>query len=162
MKIIGIDPGYAIVGWGIMEYNGTRFKTLDYGAITTSADTAFPQRLGTIYNELNRILTIYKPENMAIEKIFFSSNQKTGIDVAQARGVILLCAEHHKIDVKQYTPIQVKQGVTGYGRAEKIQVMDMTKRLLRLNKLPKPDDTADALAIAIAHAHSNSSKLMVK
>lgn len=159
MKIIGIDPGYAIVGWGIVEYRCSRFVTLDYGAITTPARTEFPERLAMIYQEAQAILNTYQPQHMAIEKLFFANNKTTAIDVAQARGVLLLCAQLNRIAVSQYTPIQVKQSVTGYGRANKQQVMEMTKRLLRLKQLPSLDDTADALALAIAHAHSCSSKL---
>lgn len=159
MKIIGIDPGYAIVGWGVIDYSNTRFVIINYGAITTPSDIDFSSRICMIYDQLSEILNTYKPNEMAIEKLFFSSNKKTGIDVAQARGVILLSAKHKGLSVSEYTPIQVKQGVVGYGRAEKKQVMAMTKRLLNLNKMPKLDDTADALAIAIAHAHSYSSRL---
>ena len=159
MTIIGIDPGYAIVGWGVVEYMDARFKTIDYGAITTPAGADFPSRLQMIYEKLFEILKICRPSEMAIEKLFFSSNKTTGIDVAQARGVILLCAKQNNLNVFEYTPIQVKQSVVGYGRAEKKQVMEMTKRLLKLKQIPQPDDTADALAIAVAHAHSFSSPL---
>lgn len=160
MKIIGIDPGYAIVGWGIVDYNNTRFVTINHGAILTPSNIDFSSRICMIYEQLGNILNAYKPDEMAIEKLFFASNKKTGIDVAQARGVILLSAKHNGLNVSEYTPIQVKQGVVGYGRAEKKQVMSMTKRLLNLDKMPKLDDTADALAIAIAHAHSYSSRLL--
>lgn len=160
LKIIGIDPGYAIVGWGVINYDSMRFVTMSYGAITTPSNIDFLSRISMIYEQLDDILNTYKPDEMAIEKLFFASNKKTGIDVAQARGVILLSAKCHGLSVSEYTPIQVKQGVVGYGRAEKRQVMNMTKRLLNLNKMPKLDDTADALAIAIAHAHSYSSRLL--
>ncbi len=160
MTIIGIDPGYAIVGWGVIEYIDSRFKTLDYGSITTPARANFPSRLQMIYEKLFKILKVYRPSEMAIEKLFFSQNKTTGIDVAQARGVVLLSARQNNLNVFEYTPIQVKQSVVGYGRAEKKQVMEMTKRLLKLKEIPKPDDTADALAIAIAHAHSCSSRLI--
>lgn len=153
MKILGIDPGYAIVGYGVIEYKNTSFTTLDYGAITTHKDTQFSKRLLKIYNEYMEILKLHKPQAVAVEKLFFTSNQKTAIDVAQARGLILLGAEQLNIPCFEYTPLQVKQAVVGYGRAQKAQVMDMTKRLLKLKKVPKPDDTADALAIAICHAH---------
>ena len=154
MKIIGIDPGYAIVGYGVIEYRSNRFTTLDYGAITTPAGTPFEQRLLTIYEDLTQILTIHRPDAMSVEKLFFNSNQKTVIDVAQARGAIVLAATKMGVPVYEYTPLQVKQSVVGYGRAIKAQVMDMTKRLLNLKEIPKPDDTADALAIAICHAHA--------
>ena len=159
MKIIGIDPGYAIVGWGVLEYSGSSFSVLNYGAITTAKDIKFSKRLESIYNELSLILNYNKPDFMSIEQLFFSSNKKTAIDVAQARGVILLCAQIFKIPVFEYAPVQVKQAVTGYGRATKKQVMDMVKFILNLKRLPKPDDTADALALAISHAHCGLSKL---
>lgn len=154
MIIIGIDPGYAIVGWGVIDHTGNRFVTIDYGAVTTPAGMSFPERLKRISDETELIIKKYKPEAMAIEKLFFTTNQKTAIDVAQARGVILLSAVRHNVDIYEYTPLQVKQAVVGYGKAIKSQVMDMTKRILNLNEVPKPDDTADALAIAICHAHA--------
>lgn len=154
MKIIGIDPGYAIVGYGVVEYEASRFVTLDYGAITTEAGEPFPLRLRQIYDELDLLLTRHKPDVMSVEKLFFTNNQKTAIDVAQARGVIMLCGEQHGVEYKEYTPLQVKQSVVGYGQAIKAQVMEMTRRLLCLEEVPKPDDTADALALAICHAHS--------
>lgn len=159
MRILGVDPGYAIVGLGVVEYNGTSFKTLDYGAITTAADTKFSLRLKEIFNKLTYVINLYKPDNMAIEKLYFADNKKTAINVSQARGVILLAAELAEIPIFEYTPIQIKQSVTGYGRADKLQIMDMTKRILKLDKMPKFDDTADALAVAIAHSHANSSKI---
>lgn len=155
MKILGIDPGYAIVGYGVVEYKNSSFTTLGYGAITTQSDERFGARLLTIYNDYIELLARYSPDAVAVEKLFFLTNKTTGIDVAQARGLILLGAEQNGIPCFEYTPLQVKQGVVGYGKAEKIQVMDMTKRILKLNKMPKLDDTADALAIAICHAHSS-------
>lgn len=159
MKILGIDPGYAIVGYGVIEYRNMGFTTLDYGAILTAAGTPFNQRLIQIYDDLSQVLARHEPEAMAVEKLFFTSNQKTAIDVAQARGVILLAASQAGVPVYEYTPLQVKQSVVGYGRAVKSQVMDMTKRLLKLREVPKPDDTADALAIAICHAHCAPSRI---
>ena len=159
MKIIGIDPGYAIVGWGVIQYSGSDFLVLDYGAINTLPEMKFSKRLDVIYKELYNILTIYEPECMSVEKLFFSVNKKTAIDVAQARGVILLCAQNFNVNVFEYAPVQVKQAVSGYGRATKSQVMHMVKMLLKLKSVPKPDDTADALALAVAHAHSSCSKL---
>lgn len=159
MVIIGIDPGYAIVGYGVLDYTKNRFTTYAYGAVTTPAGTAFPQRLQTIYDEITRLLIKYKPQAMAIEKLFFTSNQKTVIDVAQARGVLLLAAQKCGVAVYEYTPLQVKQSVVGYGRAVKTQVQEMTKNLLKLEAIPKPDDTADALAMAICHAHCAGSAL---
>lgn len=162
MKIIGIDPGYAIVGYGVVEHQSNRFTTLDYGAITTTADMPFEQRLLAIYEELDALLERHKPDAMSVEKLFFTSNQKTAIAVAEARGVILLAATRRGVPIYEYTPLQVKQAVVGYGRAIKSQVMEMTKRLLNLKEVPKPDDTADALAIAICHAHVGPSLLNEK
>ena len=159
MVILGIDPGYAIVGWGVIEYEHSRFRVLGYGEITTNADTPFPQRLESIYNDMCYVFEKYKPSVMSMEKLFYNSNQKTVIDVAQARGVITLCAQMHNKEIFEYTPLQVKQSVTGYGRAEKKQVMEMTRSILSLESVPKPDDTADALALAICHAHCNASSL---
>lgn len=159
MRIIGIDPGYAIVGFGILEYEKTRFRTLEYGAITTPADMDFYTRLSEIYNDLCYILDRYTPQFLSIERLYFTTNQKTAIDVAQARGTVLLAAKQRKIEIFEYTPLQVKQSVTGYGKAVKKQVQEMTTRILHLDEIPKPDDTADALAIAICHAHSYNSQL---
>ncbi|MBO4339232.1 MAG: crossover junction endodeoxyribonuclease RuvC [Clostridiales bacterium] len=155
--ILGIDPGYAIVGYGIINYEKNRFSVIDYGAVTTEAKTPFNKRLAIIYNSLNELIIKYKPEAMAIEKLFYNTNAKTVIDVAQARGVIMLAAENNGIQAFEYTPLQVKQSVVGYGRAEKKQVQEMTRVILNLEKIPKPDDTADALAMAICHAHSSGS-----
>ena len=149
MRIIGIDPGYAIVGFGVLDYRGVEFTTLEYGAILTEAHTDFPQRLG----DMCFILERFKPDALAIEQLFFYSNKTTGIDVAQARGVILLAAVQHGVPIAEYTPSQVKQAVVGYGKAEKRQVMEMTRRILHLEQIPKPDDAADALALAICHGH---------
>lgn len=157
MTILGIDPGYAIVGYGVVNYRNSRFSVVEYGAVTTEAGTLFTDRLMSIYSELCVIIGRVKPDAMAIEKLFFNTNTTTAIDVAQARGVILLAAKEHNVPVYEYTPLQVKSAVTGYGRAEKHQVMDMIKSLLRLERIPKPDDTADALAIAVCHAHSAGS-----
>ncbi len=154
MIILGIDPGYAIVGWGILDYQGNRFKVLDYGAITTEATEEMYHRFLSIHRQLNRIIEEYRPDAMAIEELFFNSNRTTAINVAQARGVLLLSALNHDVPIFEYTPLQVKQAVAGYGRAEKQQVQQMTKMLLNLESVPKLDDTADALAIAICHAHS--------
>ncbi len=155
--ILGIDPGYAIVGYGLINYEKNRFSVIDYGAITTEAKTPFNQRLQIIFNSLTDIIEKYKPEAMAIEKLFYNTNAKTVIDVAQARGVIMLAAQLKGITAFEYTPLQVKQSVVGYGRAEKKQVQEMTRVILNLEKIPKPDDTADALAMAICHAHSSGS-----
>lgn len=157
MIIIGIDPGYAIIGYGIIEYENNHFKVLDYGAVTTPSGMDFNRRLEIIFDELDVIMRKFKPDVMAIEKLFYNTNQKTVIDVAQARGVIALCAKKNGLEIAEYTPLQVKQSVVGYGRAEKKQVQEMMRIMLKLEKIPKPDDTADALAMAICHAHSSSS-----
>ena len=154
MIILGIDPGFAIVGYGAVEYKGNKFKTVEYGAVTTPAKTEMFSRFKAIYDEVCEIIERVKPDVMAIEELFFNSNQKTAINVAQARGIIILAAMNSGIDVFEYTPLQVKQAVVGYGRAQKAQVQQMVKVLLNLEAVPKPDDTADALAIAICHAHS--------
>ena len=153
MRILGIDPGYAIVGFGVTDYNGSKFMPIEYGAILTEAHTDFPQRLKAIAEDMDFICERFKPDCMSIEKLFFTNNQKTGIDVAQARGVIVLSAVRHDIPIYEYTPLQVKQAVVGYGKAKKNQVMDMTRRILKLEQIPKPDDAADALALAICHGH---------
>ena len=159
MRVIGIDPGYAIVGCGILEYNGSVFRTLEYGAITTPAGMEFTARLQTIHDQTTELLTTFHPEAMAVEKLYFNTNTTTAIDVAQARGVILLAAKQQGIPVYEYTPSQVKQAVVGYGKAEKRQVIEMTQKLLSLKTTPKPDDVADALAIAVCHAHTGPSPL---
>lgn len=159
MVILGIDPGYAIVGYGILRYDKNRFTILDYGAVTTPAGMDFPQRLLEIYQDLSFLFQKYQPEVMSIEKLFFNTNKKTAVDVAQARGVILLAAKNNGADVCEYTPLQVKQSVVGYGRAEKKQVQEMTRQILGLSAVPKPDDTADALALALCHAHSSNSAI---
>lgn len=155
MIIIGIDPGYAIVGIGVVEYKGNKFRTLEYNAITTPAGMPTVERLKKIYQEMTMYIEKYNPDAVAIEELFFNSNQKTAINVAQARGVLLVAVANKNIPICEYTPLQVKQSVTGYGRADKQQIQQMVKMMLGLNAIPKPDDAADALAIAICHAHSN-------
>ncbi len=162
MVILGIDPGYAIVGWGAVRYERGRFTPLRFGAVTTPAGMAFSRRLEVIYEELSTMLASFKPDALAVEKLYFKNNQKTAIDVAEARGVILLAAQKAGIPIYEYTPLQVKSAVTGYGKAEKPQVMEMTRRLLRLAEVPRPDDTADALAIAICHGQSAGTALKQK
>ncbi|MBQ7638364.1 MAG: crossover junction endodeoxyribonuclease RuvC [Clostridia bacterium] len=157
MVILGIDPGYAIVGYGIIDYENSRYRVLDFGAVTTPAGMDFPRRLGCIYEDLRYLFDKYKPGAMSVEKLFFNTNKKTAVDVAQARGVILLAAQNSGAKIFEYTPLQVKQSVVGYGRAEKKQVQEMTRQLLGLSAVPKPDDTADALALALCHAHSSGS-----
>ena len=157
MIVLGIDPGYAIVGVGVVEYKNSHFSLVNYGAITTDAGVPFNRRLEIIYDELTEIIEKYKPDAMSVEKLFYNSNAKTVIDVSQARGVIMLAAQKTNTPVFEYTPLQVKQSVVGYGRADKKQVQEMTKRILNLEKVPKPDDTADAIAMAICHAHTSAS-----
>ena len=159
MRILGIDPGYAIVGCGVVECISAKFTLVDYGAITTPAGMPMEDRLGTIYDQLSFAIEKYRTAAMAIEQLYFTSNQKTVIAVAQARGVLLLCAKKHDLPIFEYTPLQVKQAVVGYGRAEKAQVMEMTRRILHLDHIPRPDDAADALAIAICHGHTAGSQL---
>ena len=160
--IMGIDPGIAIVGFGVIEYKGNNFKVIDYGAVTTEPEVTFPNRLKQIYDTLVELFGVYKPDALAIEELFFNKNVKTAINVGQARGVEILAAVNSGIEVFEYTPLQVKQGVVGYGRAEKRQVQEMIKIILNLKKIPKPDDVADALAVAVCHAHSGNFRSMFK
>lgn len=162
MIILGVDPGIATIGYGVIEYNGNKFKVIDYGAILTPAKTSLEYRLSLIYSDIIKIIDKYKPECMVVEELFFNTNVKTAIAVGHGRGVILLAGQQKGVKVFEYTPLQVKQAVVGYGRAEKKQVMQMTKILLGLESVPKPDDTADALAIAICHAHSSHSVINYK
>ncbi len=159
MRILGIDPGLAIVGWGIVDYEKSKFHTVAYGAIRTPAGVCTEDRLSLIYDGIQALIEQYRPDAMAIEELFFNTNITTGIRVAEARGVLLLAARQAGVAIQEYTPLQVKQAVVGYGRAEKKQVMSMVTMLLGLKETPKPDDTADALAIAICHAHSGGSRL---
>lgn len=159
MRILGIDPGYGITGFGLIDAQRGANQLLRCGAITTPAGMDFPIRLQMIYNDMTELLTLSKPDAVAIEELFFGQNVTTGIGVAQSRGVILLAIQQAGIPIYQYKPSQVKQSVVGYGNATKHQVMDMTKRLLHLEKLPKPDDAADAIAIALCHARSSTSLL---
>ena len=159
MLILGIDPGYAIIGWGIIRFERGKYIPVDFGAITTEAGTPFNRRLELIYDQLNELLDTHHPDVVAVEKLYFQTNAKTAIDVAQARGVTMLALQKHGVPVYEYTPLQVKSAVTGFGQAQKPQVMEMTKRLLRLKAVPKPDDTADALAIAICHAQYGGTTL---
>ncbi|MBQ3482590.1 MAG: crossover junction endodeoxyribonuclease RuvC [Clostridia bacterium] len=159
MIILGIDPGLAIVGWGVVECSRGRFRTLGYGAIRTPAGTRTEERLLLIYKELSAIIAHFHPDEMAVEELFFTNNITTGIRVAEARGIVLLCGEQNKLPIAEYTPPQVKQAVVGYGKAEKKQVITMVTSILRLAEPPKPDDTADALAIAICHGHCGGSRL---
>lgn len=160
MRILGIDPGLAIVGWGVVQrINGMTFAPVAYGSINTPAHTEVGDRLAAIYRNMNLLIEKYRPDEMSVEELFFTNNRTTGIAVAEARGVILLAAAEHRIPVAEYTPMQVKQAVVGYGRAEKHQVIEMVTQLLRLPAPPKPDDTADALALALCHGQSSQSLL---
>lgn len=154
MRIIGIDPGIAILGYGVVDYANNKFKVLDYGAITTTPKFKLPERIEIIYDGLEVLFEKYKPDAVAYEELFFNSNAKTALIVGQARGAAVLCAQKKKLNIYEYTPLQVKQAVVGYGRADKKQVQTMVKMLLNLKEVPKPDDVADALAIAICHGHS--------
>lgn len=162
MVILGFDPGIATVGFGIISLENGRQRAINYGAITTPAKTPLSERLAMIYQDCNQLIDAFEPDAIAIEELFFNTNLKTGIAVAHGRGVLLLCGRQHNIPMYEYTPLQVKQSVVGYGRAEKKQVMDMVKRLLCLEKIPRPDDAADALALAICHARAVSSLLYDK
>ncbi|HHU33064.1 MAG: crossover junction endodeoxyribonuclease RuvC [Zhaonellaceae bacterium] len=154
MIILGIDPGTAITGYGIVEFIGNRFKVIDYGKILTSNDLPLATRLKKIYFKLEDLIEKYKPEHLVVEELFFNKNTRTALSVGHARGIILLAGAIHNMPTFEYTPLQVKQAVVGYGRAEKKQVQEMVRIILNLEKIPKPDDVADALAITICHAHS--------
>ena len=162
MRILGIDPGVAIVGFGLIESERGSVRMLQYGAVTTPAGLPLATRLVQIENDMTELIRQLKPDEIAIEELFFSKNITTGIAVAHGRGVILCTAERLGVPIFEYTPMLVKQAVAGYGLADKKQVMDMTKRLLKLKAVPKPDDAADALAIAICHARSATSLLRRK
>ena len=153
MTVFGIDPGYATVGYGVAEKSGTGYRYIAHGAVTTAAQTDFPERLLLVYDGISELLLEYKPDAVSIEKLFFNTNNKTAIDVAQARGVIMLAIRKLNLPVYEYTPLQVKTSITGYGRAVKTQVQEMTARLLKLKTVPRPDDAADALALAICHGN---------
>ena len=159
MRILGIDPGYGITGFGLIDAQRSQVKLLNCGAITTPPNTDFSWRLEVIYNDMVELLRVAQPDAVAIEELFFGQNVTTGINVAQSRGVILLAIRQAGIPYFEYKPMQVKQSVVGYGNATKHQVQDMTRRLLHLNAMPKPDDAADAIAIALCHARSSTSLL---
>ena len=159
MRILGIDPGYGITGFGLIDAQKGQYRLLNCGAITTPPNTEFSWRLEVIYHDMAELLRVAQPDVVAIEELFFGHNVTTGINVAQSRGVILLAIRQSGLPIFEYKPMQVKQAVVGYGNATKHQVQDMTKRLLRLNAMPKPDDAADAIAIALCHARSSTSLL---
>ncbi len=154
MRILAIDPGTAITGYGLIDQLGNKFTVIDYNCIRTPAQLSLDKRLCTIYEELGQLIKQYQPDHFAIEELFFNKNVKTALSVAHARGVAILAAANQGIPVYEYTPLQVKQAVVGYGRAEKAQVQFMVKTIMGLPVVPKPDDVADALALAICHAHT--------
>ena len=156
MLILGIDPGIAILGYGLVRYEANKFTVIDYGAITTNAGTPMSKRLTQIYGELTDIIERHKPDAFAVEELFFNKNIKTALTVGHARGVAVLAGCKAGINIYEYTPLQVKQAVVGYGRAEKQQIQQMVKILLNLREIPKPDDVADALAVAICHGNSSN------
>ncbi len=159
MRILGIDPGYAIVGYGVLETERGKTRFLDCGVIETHAGERIEKRLKFIHDSTRELIRRFAPDACAMEELFFYSNQTTGINVAQARGVLLCACEEERLKVFEYTPMQVKSAVVGYGRAQKAQVMEMTRVLLKLPGVPKPDDAADALAVALCHAHFAQSRL---
>jgi len=159
MRILGIDPGIATIGFSIVDSQGIKCKLIKCGVITTPAHTPLSDRLAQIYDDLTALIDIFKPDCVSIEELFFNTNITTGISVAHGRGVILLACRQKELKIYEYTPLQVKQSVVGYGRAEKSQVMDMVRRICGLEEAPKPDDAADAVALALCHARSSTSLL---
>lgn len=159
MRILGIDPGYATIGFGIIDAQRGSFQLRQYGTITTSPDLPFEKRLAVIYDDMNRLLDAAAPDVLAIEELFWGHNVTTGIGVSHGRGVILLAAAQRDLPIREYTPMQIKLAVVGYGNATKLQVMDMTKRLLHMEHVARPDDAADAIAVALCHARSATSLL---
>lgn len=159
MIILGIDPGIAIVGYGVVEYTKGKFRLIAMGSIETPAGIDVEERLRMVYDDMCELIDTYRPDEMAIEELFFNTNQKTAIAVAEARGVILLSAVQRRVPISEYTPLQVKQSVVGYGRAEKKQVITLVGMILGMENGPRLDDTADALALAICHAHTGGSKM---
>ena len=162
MHILGIDPGYATIGFGVLDSDRGKHRLVQCGVITTPAHTSLSSRLAQIYDDMQQLIELFKPDAVSIEELFFNTNITTGIAVAHGRGVILLACEKAGVEIYEYTPLQVKQAVVGYGRAEKRQVMDMVKRICGLPAAPKPDDAADAVALAICHARSTTSLLYKK
>lgn len=159
MRILGIDPGYATIGFGVLDAERGNYRLLQYGVITTSPEQEFSQRLLTIYQDMNQLIETFQPDVIAIEELFWGHNVTTGIGVSHGRGVILLSAAQQQLPICEYTPMQIKQAVVGYGNATKLQVMDMTRRLLKMEKVARPDDAADAIAVALCHARSSTSLL---
>ena len=161
MIVLGLDPGYATVGYGVIDHKSGSSRLIAYGAVTTAPGLPLACRLSEIYNDVVTLIETYKPDSACVEELFFNTNVKTAIQVGHARGVILLACQQCGVEPAEYTPLQVKQAVVGYGRAEKRQVMEMVRIMLNLDAIPKPDDAADALAIAICHAHSSTSRLNI-
>ena len=158
MRILGIDPGYAILGWGVIEKKGSSFIPIAYGSLETDKDMPMPERLKVLYSGLMEIIAEYEPEEASVEELYFNNNAKTAIFVGQARGVALLACINSGVELFEYTPLQIKTAMTGFGRAEKKQIQSMVKMILNLDSVPKPDDTADALAAAICHGYSGEMK----
>ena len=162
MLVIGIDPGTATTGFGLVrEYQDGSLELVEYGVIETSSKLPIAERLAEIYQKLIEVLNLHRPESGAVEKLYFQRNVRTAISVGQGRGVAMLALAESGVEVVEYTPLQVKQAVTGYGRADKNQIQQMVRTLLRMNEIPRPDDAADALAVAICHIHSSKSTRML-
>ena len=162
MIILGIDPGYAILGWGVIEKTGNHFRAIDYGSLTTDKDMEMPDRLESLYDGLRDIIEEYRPEEASVEKLFFNTNVTTAINVGQARGVAILACIKGGLKVAEYTPLEIKQALVGYGRADKKQVQNMVKAILGLKEIPQPDDAADAVAVAICHAQTTNYRSLRK
>lgn len=162
MRVLGIDPGLALVGYGVVDFEGSRLKVLECGCIQTLPSSTLPERLEIIEEQLDRIIKEFRPDDVAMEELFFNQNKTTGIQVAQARGVQILTCTKNGLPIYEYTPSQVKMAITGYGRASKRQMQESIKRLLRLDAIPKPDDAADALCIAVSHCFGNRMKEMMR
>ncbi|MBO5925393.1 MAG: crossover junction endodeoxyribonuclease RuvC [Clostridia bacterium] len=155
MRILGIDPGLAIIGYGVIDVDNGNFRVVDYGVITTPKDETIPVRLAMIWDRVNLLISKFKPDHIAMEELFFTNNKTTGIIVSEARGVLLLAAVQSPAKLYEYTPMQIKQAITGYGKADKQQMQNMVRILLKLDTIPKPDDAADALAVAICHGQTS-------
>ena len=155
MRILGIDPGLAIIGYGVIDVDNGNFKVVDYGVITTPKDETIPVRLAMIWDRVNLLISKFKPDHIAMEELFFTNNKTTGIIVSEARGVLLLAAVQSPAKLYEYTPMQIKQAITGYGKADKMQMQNMVRILLKLDTIPRPDDAADALAVAICHGQTS-------
>lgn len=162
MRILGIDPGYALMGWSIVDYSRSKFSLVDYGCIDTPAGMPMPERLAEIYRGINEAIEKYEPDTASIEELYFQNNAKTAIFVGQARGVAVLSCYNHGLDINEYTPLQIKQSVSGYGSADKKQVQEMVKIILHLDKIPRPDDAADAVAAAICCGNSTGGDIKKK